>query len=240
MPLFVPKTVSEIVADSTARILSETPITSSRLGEVIDAITVAFSNEVGEMYIEATNILKSINLDTISGRGLDRVASEYPDLAPRRDATNATGTVNVTDPAITKIDTVVASGGATAGSGTLNADTTGFPSSGTILVGNRDESNFETIAYTSITATQFILVGTLAEDHATSEPIVLSTVGDRIFAGVFTVATQASAEVPAKNYETQSDIIIFDGEEFGTVSVTAQETGSTIQYSSAKSESGMG
>lgn len=101
-----------------------------------------------------------------------------------------------------------------------------FGTSGSVLVGVRGSSVFETFQYDGRTGDQLTsTVDTIAFDHGSGEPVVKTTVGDRIFPGPYVVATEATPEVPTKTYTTIASLTIFDGEEEGTVDVRADTLG---------------
>ena len=227
MGVFSPKQRSEIVADLRSNVLANAPLTSSELGEVIDTVLTAFGDVLYEDYIEMENALSLLDLNTTTGSDLDDVASDFPDLAPRFDANNASGKATVTDPTITKIDNQVSLGGAFSTDTFLNVDdATSFPATGTLLVGIRGSGTFEVISYTSISGNQFILSAGLSFDHGSVEPVVLQTVGDRVFVGPFIIASQATFDTAVKQYISTTSLTIFDGEESGDMDVEAVNTGS--------------
>jgi len=207
-------------------VLADAPLTSSELGEVVDNLVFSVSDQIHELHREVYNALALINDNTKTGRQLDKAVSEYPDMPPRFDPVYATAIQTVFDPTITKVSTQIATGGAVATNQFLNADdTSGFPSSGTLIVGNRGEANFEYVTYTAKTPTQFSPTSPLLFDHAADESVVLATVGDRSFAGPFTVSTQASPNVPKKIYSSTSSLVIYDGESEGYMNIQAAESG---------------
>jgi hypothetical protein len=202
------------------------PLTSSELGDVLDNIAVAVADQMYVLYQEALNAIALINLETMTGDQLDKAASEYPDMLPRFQATYATAAQTVKDNAITKINTTISAGGAVAGQMFLNAaSTASFPASGTLVVGVRGSINFEYVTYTNKSSLQFSPTAVLAFDHAASEPIVLATVGDRTYAGPFTVATRASQGAAKKTYTSTTSLVIYDGESEGTMDIVATMKG---------------
>jgi len=226
MPAFAPKQRTEIYANITAQVLANAPITSSELGEVVDNLSFGVSDQIYELYVEIQNALALLKLDTTTGSDLDLVASEYPDLHPRFEASTATGAVQVSDPAITKISDIVDTGGANSGDTFLNLDDAStFPTSGTVLIGVRGSSVFEQKAYTGKSGNQLTGVTALDFDHGSGEPVVLTTVGDRVFPGPFTVSTEATAQTPAKQYTSTTPLEIFDGEETGSMDIEATIAG---------------
>lgn len=148
--VFTPHQRSEIYTNVSTQVVALAPIASTKLGEVSDNIIFAVSTEIYGLYFEAQNALQLLSLDTTTGSDLDNVASEYPNLAPRQQPTKATGVETVTDTAITKRATVVATGGAFHTDGFVRvADGSQLTDSGSALVGNRGTPTFETFPYTS-------------------------------------------------------------------------------------------
>lgn len=229
MSAFAPKQRTEIYNNLSVLTLALAPLTSSELGEVVDNILFATADQIYEQYVETQNALALLKLDTITGAELDLKASEYPDLDPRREPNNATATVQVTDPTVTKISSIVALGGAQAGDNFLNlnpGDGANFPVAGSVLIGARGSAVFETFIYDGKVGDQLTSSGdTIAFDHGSGEAVVLTTVGDRVFPGPFQVATTATPETPQKNYTSISSLTIFDGEETGEMSIQADAQG---------------
>lgn len=229
MSAFTPRQRTEIYAEISANILALAPVTSSELGEVVDNIAFGVSDQIYEVYVEIQNALQLLKLDTTTGKDLDEVGSEYPDLKPRYEATKATGVVQVHDPAITKISSTVDIGGSNSGDSFLNVAPGAGPSFGTsgqVLVGVRGQANFETFTYDGRTGDQLTSTGdTIDFDHGSGEPVVKTTVGDRTFVGPFNVSTVATAQTPAKAYASTTPLIIYDGEEEGSMDVEANVEG---------------
>lgn len=224
---FTPHQRNEIYANISTQVVALAPITGTSLGEVSDNTIFAVSTEIYGLYFEMQNALALLSLDTTAGRDLDEVASEYPNLAPRQQPSKTTGVETVSDTNITKVLTAVLGGGGNAGDTFLNAvSTAGFPASGSLLVGTRGSSVFETVAYSAkASATQFTLAGTLGFSHGSAEPIVLTTVGDRTFPGPFTFKTQPTASAASKNYVSTSSLIIYDGERDGFCDIASTQFG---------------
>lgn len=226
MSVFTPKQRTEIYAEQTARILAFAPLTSAELGEVIDNLVFASSDQIYEVYVEIQNSLSLLKLDNTTGTDLDAVVSEYPNLAPRFSKTRATGQITVTDPNITKIASTVNLGGATHGNNYLNVtNATTFPNSGSVLIGTRGTVNFETVTYTGKSGNQLTGCSLLAFDHGSGELVVKTTVGDRTYSGPYSAATQATPTTPVKSYTSTTALIIYDGEGAGTMQIQADTLG---------------
>ncbi|MGZ3773047.1 MAG: baseplate J/gp47 family protein [Pseudobdellovibrionaceae bacterium] len=224
---FNPKSRAQLYAEASAQVLAFAPITSSELGEVVDNVIFATTDQTYEAYVEMTNSLARLNLDSTTGSDLDLVASEYPDLEPRFQATQATGTAVIRDPAITKIATSIAPGGANQGNPYLNiVDASALPDSGSVLVGERGSQVFEIFNYDSKSGNQLISsTDTIDFDHGSTEPVVKTTVGDRVFTQTLTVTTEATPTSPAKTYTSQGSLYIYDGEQEGSVGIVADASG---------------
>lgn len=222
---FTPHQRNEIYANISTQVVTLAPITSTKLGEVTDNTVFAVSTEIYGLYVEMQNSLALLSLDTTAGQDLDAVVSEYPNLAPRQQPSKATSVETVSDSNITKISTTIALGGGNSGDSFLNATTTGFPASGSILVGTRGSPVFETVPYSSKTGSQFVLSAPLAFSHGSAEPVILTTVGDRTFPGPFTFKTQPTATAAAKNYVSTSPLVIYDGEKDGFCDIQATAFG---------------
>ena len=230
MAIFTPRVFPEIVGEMYARLIAVTPLTDINFGSVWTTMLEAAAQEDDEQYFQMLDIIRNFSLDSTTGEDLDNRAEEYG--LTRLDASNASTTVTIGDTAITKIETGVYSGtaGPAAGTSTVNGDSaTGFPTSGSIIVG-RGTLNAETVAYSSISVfanfVTFNLTGAFASDHGTDETIVLSQGGNRI------VSAGTSVFVPASDISSQIDFItdavatILDGDsEVTGVPVTATDAG---------------
>lgn len=227
MPAFAPKQRTQIYAEMSANLLALAPITSTELGEVSDNIIFSTADQIYDAYEEAVNALALLNLDNTTGDELDKKASEFPDLPARFEAVRATGFVTVTDPAITKISSEVALGGSQAGDNFLNVDNASlFPANGTVLIGFRGTSSFETFQYTSKSGNQLQSTTDFIDfDHGSDEPVVKTTVGDRLFPGPFNLQADATPTVPAKSYTSTAALTIYDGEENGTMAIQSNIVG---------------
>jgi uncharacterized phage protein gp47/JayE len=231
MSLFVPRTFPEIVGEMQERLISVTPITDLNFGAVAFTMLEAAAQEDDEQYFQMLEIIRGYSLDTTTGSDLDNRAFEYG--LERLQAQVASTNVTLGDSAVTKVSTGVYSGlpGASAGSTSVNGDSsTGFPVSGSIIVG-RGTPNAETITYVSITDNgnyvTFNLGGALAFDHGTDETIILSQAGNRVVPAGTVVKVPASDVNPEITFTLDAIATILDGEsELTGVAVTAAEAGS--------------
>ncbi len=227
MPQFNPKQRTQMYAEISAQVLANAPLTSTELGEVSDNLIFGCSDQIYELYVEMENGISLLNLDSTTGTDLDAVVSEYPDMPPRFAASRATTVVTVGDPDITKIADEVDSGGSQQGDNFLNLDDASeMPTSGSVLVGVRGGTVFETFNYDGKTSNQLTsTIDTIDFDHGSGEPVVLTTVGDRVFPGPFQAATEPTANTATKTYSSTSSLTIYDGEETGSMSVRADQLG---------------
>jgi len=213
------------------RLTSTTPLTDLNIGSVFTTMLEAAAQEDDEQYFSMLDIIRAYSLDTTTGSDLDARATEYG--LTRLPATTASTVVNLGDTAITKVSTNMYSGlpGAAAGTFSLNGSAlTGFPSTGSVIVG-RGTPRAETVAYTSITNNTtyvvFNLSTALAFDHGTDETIILSQGGARTF-NIGTVVKVPANDITAEvDYTLDASATILDGEsEVDDVAVTATTAGS--------------
>jgi uncharacterized phage protein gp47/JayE len=230
MAIFIPRTFPEIFGSMVDTLIATTPLTDVNFGSVFTTMLEAAAQEDDEQYFQMLEIIRNFSLDTTTGVDLENRAFEFG--LERLDASNASTIVTLGDTAVTKVSTGVYSGlpGAAAGATSVNGDgSTGFPTSGTIIVG-RDTPNSEPIAYTSITVNPnfvvFNLGASLAFDHGTDETIVLSQGGNRLVTAgtvVFVPSSDLSEQI---DFTLGADATILDGEEeLENVDVTAQVAG---------------
>ena len=224
---FNPKGRAQLYAEATSQVLALAPITSTELGEVSDNILFATTDQIYDAYVEMQLSLAKLKLDTTSGNDLDEKGSEFPDLEPRYKATKASGVATVRDPAITKIATVVALGGANAGNNFLNVvDASDLPNSGSVLIGTRGQPGFEKFDYDSKTGNILQSSTDLIEfDHGSNESVVKTTIGDRVFNQTLSLTTDATASTPAKLYTSTGILTIYDGEQEADIPIAANVAG---------------
>jgi len=230
MAIFVPRVFEEIQGENVANILAVTPLTDVNFGSVWTTMLEAAAQEDDEQYFQMLEIIRGFSLDTTTGEDLDNRAFEFG--LERLDAAVATSIVTLGDTALQKVSTNVFSGepGSAAGTSSINGDnSTGFPTTGSIIVG-RGTPNVETVAYTSITNNvnfvTFNLSGAFANDHGTDETIILSQIGDRVIVAGTVVLVPASDINPQIEFTLDAVATILDGEEIvENVSVSASAAG---------------
>lgn len=213
------------------RLISSTPLTDVNPGSVFTTMLEAAAQEDDEQYFQMLEIIRGYSLDTTSGTDLDDRAYEYG--LTRLTAQTASTVVTISDTAITKVYTGVYSGlpGSPAGALYIRGDSdTGFPTSGTIIVG-RNTPNAEAVPYTSISVSTnyvtFNLAAGLAFDHGTDETIILAQGGARLIPSGTVVLVPASDINPRVEFTLDDNATILDGEsEVTVVPVTAGSPGS--------------
>ena len=232
MAEFTPRTFSEIFGEMFATMVANSPITDANIGSIVTTLLEAAAQEDDEQYFQMRNLILQYSLDTTSGTDLDTRAFEYG--LTRKAASKASTIVTVGDSAITKISTGIFSGvvGPSIGDTVVEGDvSTGFPASGSIVVG-RDTPNVETIVYNSITqntnSVTFNLDAGFANNHGTDETIVFAQGGNRIINSGTVVKTLSSDISPEINFALDDQATILDGEsELTNVAVTAVLVGTT-------------
>lgn len=209
---FTPQTKYELKKEYTDNVKSLTPVNDVIEGSVIDTIADTHADTMFEQQVQIKGILDLDNLDNKEGEELDtegRAYSLYRSLAQK-----AVGKVEIIDSAIVKKYASVASGGASVGATTLNVINVvnTFPTSGWLLIGERTEPEFETIAYTDFDGSVFTLASQIQKDHGLNEPVVLKTVGDRNLSSGTTVYAENDDGDKIK-YGITEPYIIYDGED---------------------------
>lgn len=228
---FTPRDWRTILVDKLSYITAESPISSVSPGSIIATICEATSLEDGEQYFQMLEIIRNYSLNTTTGNDLDKRAQEY--TLTRRQAQEATTYVTIGDSGIIKRNTKIYSGFSGPKSGDLivyGNDRTGFPNSGSIIIG-RGTGNVETVSYSSITEfTNYVLFNlssALSNDHGTDETITLSQGGNRVVPSGTRVKVAENDISPEVVFILDTDVTLLDGEqEVERVSVTSEEPGS--------------
>ena len=231
MGFFVPRQFPEIVQDMLAELISATPLNDVNYGSVLVTMLETAAQEDDEQYFQMLEIIRGYSLDSVFDTDLDKRAAEFS--LERELASNASTTVTISDPTITKVQTGVFAGapGSPAGSMAINGDTAnGFPASGSIIIG-RGTPNAETVPYASITQLTsnvvFNLGAALAFDHGTDETIILSQGGNRVIPKGTVIKAPASDIIDEVIFLTDDVATLLDGEaEITGVNVTATTSGS--------------
>jgi len=213
---------AETLQDKKTRVVNNlkiaTDLNDISSGSDLDVLGDTISREDYKNQNEAGDILLLDNLDNLRGTELEEEAAKHE--LSRELAKKATyNGLEITDPAITKIETTVRIGGANAGDIFLpGTDTSSLPATGILLIGERGEAEYEQKEYFSKSATGFNLnpLTPLTNDHGSGEPIVLKTVGDRVFAAGHKVKVPSSPGQEEVVFSIISDWTIYDGEEKST------------------------
>jgi len=226
------KSFQQILASMIAEILANTPLTAMNKGAIISSVLEAAATEDFNQYFQMLAIISNFALDNTAGEDLDNRAVEFG-LDGRNQPTRAFTTVTISDTSFDKIATKLYAGlsGPTKNSTTILVDdTTGFPASGSIIIGRNVQANVEVISYTSITPgitfDTINLASGLANDHGTDETVILSQGGDRVIGAGTVVKVPASDFNEDILFSTNFEAIIFDGEvEITGVEITAIDAG---------------
>ena len=237
MARFIPETVQTIKIRLKNKMLVNLNLTDASAGSDIDILSDMIAKE---KYRNQVEIAGMIGLDNLDNRRGDELAEEGRKYNLEKEAAqNATyNELEIYDTDISKIDTAIKTGGANNGDVFLPADdTTSFPATGTLLIGDRDESEYEQKSYVSKLSNGFNLdpLTPLDNDHGSGEPIVLKTVGDRTFAAGHKVKVPAAPGQEKVIFTITSDWTIYDGEEKATgVSIECDEAGIVGNVSAEK------
>lgn len=229
-----------ILSDLVRSILANTDLDdispNSSLSILLDAISgVMFQNQMLVL-----KILESTSLETITGIDLDRKAISLglPDTVGgvgRRPASPSSGQVKISS-AFKKLSSRLYAGKPAPFVGTSTVyveNASSWPSAGSLYIG-RGTANSEEgpIPYTigpladKGTFWEITLGGVLTKNHSLSESVISAQGGDRTVPAGTVVSTTASANSPAIQFTTDFDLLIQDGEDSGTVTVTAITFGS--------------
>lgn len=216
MASFELKSFQQILADMIVKFLSETGVNDINPGSVLTTFLEAAAQEDAQQYFQMYQVIRNYVLDTTEGEDLDNRAAEYG--LTRLGAEKSTGTVTISDSAVTQVRTkiYVGSRGPVAGQTYVDADNASdFDASGTIIIG-RTTNNVESVAYSSITTFsnfyRFNLSSALTNDHGTDESIIMSQGGDRLIPAGTVVYVPASDISDQISFLTVSDETILDGD----------------------------
>jgi hypothetical protein len=210
---------NEILGDMVRKIRAETPVNDLNTGSVLLSLLEACASVDFENQAAALNILQLLNIDALQGADLDARAADYGLF--RRVATRATGSIKISNTAISKRSSTLyaARPAPIAGQNFLYlSDTTGWANSGTLYIG-RGTPNFEgPISYSSITVfptySLVSLNSALQNDHLLSE-IVVDAQGqtDQLIPAGTRVKIPANNQTPDIFFYTLRDAVLPAGEE---------------------------
>ena len=232
------KSQRQIQTDILNTIISRLGLTDVNPGSVLDLLTQAVSQEDFNQYVQMSQIVRLVDLDSTTGEDLENRAFEYG--LTRTDALTATGTVTITRTGYTKVSTSFVSAGVLApsqGDITLVVNSTDdFISGGTNMVvvgrglGNEevktipsgglgeDDNGNPTITISS----------PLAFNHSFTEDVTFIPQGqtDIIINAGETVTVPATGTNVAVNFDIIVDQTLFAGEDtLENIDVRAQEPG---------------
>ena len=219
----------QIQTDILNAIISRLGLTDVNPGSVLDLLTQAVAQEDFNQYVQMSQIVRLVDLNSTTGTDLENRAFEYG--LTRLIASQATGqvTLNRADPSqtngvYTKVSTTFISAGVLApsrGDLTLNVNSTaGFVAlNGRVVIG-RGLANEEIRFISSIPAngTQIILTAALENDHSFTEEVTFipasGVVGgtDIVVNGGETVTVPATGTNAALDFEILNDTTLFAGE----------------------------
>jgi len=212
-----PRSYSQILGEMVDALLSRLGLPSLRVGSPALSILEAAAQSDLRSSQDIFNLLNSLSLDRASGLALDRIGAD--EQVPRLGQTAASGAVDISDTAFTKISTLIYQGlgSPIVGTMTLNVDDASlFPTSGNIYVG-RGTTNYEgPIPYTATTNVGSYWALTLGTGttkfHNLGEGVVLAQGGNRnIPAGTLMATPQGNAGT-AVQFSTLYGATIPDGE----------------------------
>jgi len=219
----------EILQDMVNYVRLQSPeLTDWNVGSRIRSILEAVAMEDDEQYHQMAALLRIWNLANNTGVDLDERLAEYNLV--RRDALPASGTVIFSNGGL--ITSFVSSAVAKGSTSLVAYSTQGFPSTGTLRIGE-GLSTVEDVAFTgNATATGTFTLSALANDHSKNERVSLVSGGTINIPSGTQVAvpatdvtpqrvatTQTGGTIAAGNYESAPVTILMDtpGEE-GNVS----------------------
>lgn len=210
------RSFQQIIADQVAVFLNKTAINDINPASNVSTFLEASSTEDAQIYFEIYQAIRNYNLDTTEKANLDARAAEYG--LTRLPATQATGTVTISDSSIVVKKTQIYAGsrGPVKGQSFIDVNNaSGFTPTGTIIIG-RPRANAETIAYNNIANNgnffRITLVGSLSNDHGTDESVTLSQGGNRIIPAGSIVRVPASDVSEEIDFVTLNIATILDGD----------------------------
>ena len=231
------KSSRQIQTDILNAIISRLGLTDVNPGSVLDLLTQAVAQEDFNQYVQMSQIVRLVDLNSISGEDLDNRAFEYG--LTRDVASAATGQVTLTRTGYEKVSTTFISAGVLApsrGDTVLNVNSTaGFDGIGGRVVIGRGLENEETIEIASVTVPGTIinLAAPLANDHTFTEEVTFVPAAaelggtDIVINAGETVTVPATGTNSAIDFEILNDTTLFAGEaELTNIDVRALEVGS--------------
>ena len=235
------KSKEQLLGTWVRRIKNNTDITDFQPGGALVTLMEAVAQQVYQAQLSVLKVLEVTEVDNLTDKRLDDLAEslKIPNGqggVGRQAALQATGSVIISS-GFKKISTRAYAGKPApyAGSKTLYVQDASemfakTPTNGKIYIGRNTVDSFEgPISYSSIssTGTYWIinLVDPLTKDHPYTDEIVLAQGGDRTINASTTVQVPAYSDAPAIQFTTDAAIVLPDGEDSVTVSVTCAQFG---------------
>ena len=232
------KSQRQVQTDILNAIISRLGLTDVNPGSVLDLLTQSIAQEDFNQYVQMSQIVRLVDLDSTTGTDLENRAFEYG--LTRLAAQNATGQVDITrqvDGAnYTKVSTTFVSAGVLApsiGDGIvgrpLNVNDASMFGSGTnfvvvpgdqIVIG-RGLSNEETLNLTTVTQVgntyQLIVSPALSNNHSFTEEITFipstqAAAGNIVISAGTAVSVPASGTSAVIDFQTLNDQTLFPGD----------------------------
>jgi hypothetical protein len=231
----IPQPLSEpqIISGMLSSFASSTGISSSFVGSAnlsfFQTISLAIARASGDVF---TTLLNS-SLQYASGNSLQLIATEF-NITPVESAVS-TGVVTVTDTSFQKVSTSIYAGAnpVNVGSTVIYVGSiTGFPSSGSVIIGRGTNDSEPAISYSSTAPIgnyfQINLTSATTRYHNVGESVILSQGGTRTIPVNTIVLSPSTGLVPSQQFSVTQAASILDGETTVTnVPVTALLPGST-------------
>jgi uncharacterized phage protein gp47/JayE len=235
------KSKEQLLGTWVRRIKNNTDITDFQPGGALVTLMEAVAQQVYQAQLSVLKVLEVTEVDNLTETRLDDFAEslKIPNGqggVGRQAASQATGSV-VIGSGFKKILTRAYAGKPApyAGSKILYVQDASemfakTPTNGKIYIGRNTVDSFEgPISYSSIssTGTYWVinLVDPLTKDHSYTDEIVLAQGGDRTINASTTVQVPAYSDAVAIQFTTDAAVILPDGEDSITVSVTCAQFG---------------
>ena len=215
-----------------------TDITTVAPGSDIATLLEAVAESHAHIEVSSLKILENSNLESLSGDALDKKGQsiQIPNGSGgigRIPANQATGPVTIVDSTFTKISSKLYAGKPSpfSGSATLYVESaSSFPASGSLYVGRGTVNRFEgPIPYSGVVNNgsfwTVTLLSPLSKTHLLSDAVVVAQGGDRKINARTTVQVPPNNQKQAVQYQTNTQVVIPDGETTVTVTVTCAQSG---------------
>ena len=215
-----------------------TDITTVAPGSDMTTLLEAVAESLAHIEVSSLKILENSNLESLVGDALDKKGQsiQIPNGSGgvgRIPANQATGPVTIVDSTFNKISSKLYAGKPSpfSGSATLYVENAAsFPASGNLYVGRGTVNRFEgPIPYSGVVNNgsfwTVTLLSPLSKTHLLSDSVVVAQGGDRKINARTVVQVPANNQTPAVQYQTDTQVVIPDGETTVTVTVTCSQSG---------------